>query len=60
MKRKDFIRQTAIGLATLAVGTGYAKQKRERIPKDNPQTVAGELGDIRSISLHLGRKRWCD
>lgn len=60
MKRKDFIRQTAIGLATLAVGTGYAKQKRVRIPKVNPQTVAAELGDIRSILLHLGRNMWCD
>ena len=60
MNRKDFIYKSALGLATLSIGTSYAKQKTKRIPKTDPQTATAELGDIRAILLHLGRNMWCD
>lgn len=60
MKRKDFIYQTAIGLAALSVGVGCSQQKKSRIPKTNPQTAIAPTGDIRSLLIHLGRNMWCD
>ena len=60
MNRKEFIQKTAIGLATISVGVSCAEQKRKKISKIGPQTVAAELGDIRSVLLHLGRNMWCD
>ena len=60
MNRKDFIYKSALGLATLSIGTSYAKQRTKRIPKTDPQTATAELGDIRAILLHLGRNMWCD
>lgn len=54
MNRKEFIYSSAIGLATLSVGAGYAKQKTKRIPKTKPQTATAPTGDIRAILLHLG------
>ena len=60
MKRKDFIYQTAIGLAALSVGASCSKQKKVSIPKFGPQTATAPIGDIRSLLLHLGRNMWCD
>ena len=60
MKRKDFICQTAIGLAALSFGVGCSQQKKASIPKWGPQTVNAPIGDIRSLLLHLGRNMWCD
>ena len=60
MKRKDFIYQTAIGLAALSVGASCSKQKKVSIPKFGPQTAIAPTGDIRSLLLHLGRNMWCD
>ena len=60
MKRKDFICQTAIGLAALSFGVGCSQQKKASIPKWGPQTANAPIGDIRSLLLHLGRNMWCD
>ena len=60
MNRKDFIYQTAIGLAALGVGVSCSKQKSSKISKIGPQTAAAEIGDIRSLLLHLGSNMWCD
>ncbi len=60
MKRKDFIYQTAIGLAALSVGTSCSQQKKVSIPKFGPQIAIAPMGDIRSLLLHLGRNMWCD
>ena len=60
MNRKEFIYSSAIGLATLSIGTSYAKQKTKRIPKTKPQTATAPIGDIRAILLHLGNNMWCD
>ena len=60
MNRKDFIYQTAVGLAALGVGVSCTQQKRKKISKIAPQTVAAEMGDIRAVLLHLGRNMWCD
>lgn len=60
MNRKEFIFQTAVGLAALGVGVSCAKQNTPKIPKFGPQTVAPGFGDIRAILLHLGRNMWCD
>ena len=60
MKRKDFIFQTAVGLAALGVGMSCSQQKKVSIPKFGPQTATAPMGDIRSLLLHLGRNMWCD
>ena len=60
MNRKDFLYQSAIGLAALSVGVSCSKQKSRQISKIGPQTVAAEIGDIRSLLLHLGSNMWCD
>ncbi|MBR4994893.1 MAG: family 20 glycosylhydrolase [Alistipes sp.] len=60
MNRKDFIYQTAVGLAALSVGVSCTKQKGNNIPKFGPQSAEAKIGDIRSILLHLGRNMWCD
>lgn len=60
MKRKDFIVQTAVGLAALGVGMSCSQQKKVSIPKFGPQTATAPMGDIRSLLLHLGRNMWCD
>ena len=60
MKRKDFIFQTAVGLAALGVGMSCSQQKKVSIPKFGPQTAIAPMGDIRSLLLHLGRNMWCD
>lgn len=60
MNRKDFICQTAIGLAALGIGVSCSKQKTNSIPKTDPQTALAPIGDIRSLLLHLGRNMWCD
>lgn len=60
MKRKEFIYQSAIGLAALGIGVSCAKSKGSRIPKTDPQTVTAPTGDIRAVLLHLGRNMWCD
>ena len=60
MKRKDFIVQTAVGLAALGVGISCSQQKKVSIPKFGPQTATAPMGDIRSLLLHLGRNMWCD
>ena len=60
MNRKEFIYQTAVGLAAMGVGVSCAKQKGSQIPKTGPQTTNAELGNIRALLLHLGSNMWCD
>ena len=60
MNRKDFIFQTAAALAAMGIGVSCAKQKENKIPKTDPQSVAVEMGNIRSLLLHLGSNMWCD
>ena len=60
MNRKEFIFQTAVGLAALGVGVSCAKQATQKIPKFGPQTAAPEFGNIRALLLHLGSNMWCD
>lgn len=60
MNRKDFIFQTAAALAAMGIGVSCAKPKGKKIPKTDPQSVAIEMGNIRSLLLHLGSNMWCD
>ena len=60
MNRKDFIFQTAAALVAMGIGVSCAKQKENKIPKTDPQSVAVEMGNIRSLLLHLGSNMWCD
>ena len=60
MNRKEFIFQTAVGLAALGVGVSCAKQATQKIPKFGPQTATPEFGNIRALLLHLGSNMWCD
>ena len=60
MNRKDFIFQTAAALAAMGIGVSCAKPKDSKISKTAPQSVAIEMGNIRSLLLHLGSNMWCD
>ena len=60
MNRKDFIFQTAAALAAMGIGVSCSKPKENKIPKTDPQSVAVEMGNIRSLLLHLGSNMWCD
>lgn len=61
MNRRDFIGQSAISLAALGVGVSCTqKEKTVKIPKMESQTVTAEIGNIRSLLLHLGSNMWCD
>ncbi|MBR4994894.1 MAG: family 20 glycosylhydrolase [Alistipes sp.] len=60
MNRKDFIYQTAVGLAALSVGVSCTKQKGKSIPQFGPQSAEAKMGDIRALLLHLGSNMWCD
>ncbi|MBP3774766.1 MAG: hypothetical protein ILA34_05405 [Bacteroidaceae bacterium] len=60
MNRRDFLGQTAIGLAALSVGTACAAKGKKGIAKTQPQTFAAQLGDIRALFLQLGNNMWCD
>jgi len=60
MDRRQFLGQAAAGLAAMSVGTGYAKDKKAKIPHLKSKNFEAEMGDIRAIFLQLGNNMWCD
>ena len=61
MNRRDFLGQSAASLAALGLGVGCTQKKKAvKIPKMESQTAKAEIGDIRSLLLHLGSNMWCD
>ena len=60
INRREFLGQSATGLAMLGLGATCLEGKGKRVSKTVSQTAVAEIGNIRSILLHLGSNMWCD
>ena len=60
MDRRNFLSQSAISMAALGLGVNCTQGKTKKIPDLGRQTAEAEIGNIRSLLLHLGSNMWCD
>ncbi len=59
MNRREFLSQSAAGLAALSISSSYATNKT-KIPKVKTKNFTAPDNDIRAIFMQLGNNMWCD
>ena len=61
MNRREFLGQTAVGLASLSVASSYASPAKKNVIKGkSSQTFKAKMGDIRAVYMQIGNNMWCD
>ena len=60
MNRREFLGQTAVGLASLSVASSYASPAKKNVIKGkSSQTFKAKMGDIRAVYMQIGTLNWC-